>query len=69
MAELEQRFIDLEEQLAFQEDTTRKLDEAMTSQQRQLLEFQRQLQLLAEQIRKLEAAMPEGTRDEKPPHY
>ena len=69
MAQSELTLIDLEERLAFQEDTLQKLDEAMAGQQGQLLDLQRQLRLLAEQIRKLEAGMPEGAPDETPPHY
>ncbi len=76
MADLEQKFIQMEERLAFQEDTIQKLDDAMASQQRQLLEMAKQIQLLAEQLRKVETdlAHPPGItsgslEDEKPPHY
>ena len=43
---LEQQVIDLQSQLAFQEDTIRDLDAALAEQQRDILLLRRQLQLL-----------------------
>lgn len=69
MTDVEQKLIDLEERVAFQEDTINKLDDAMADQQKQLLDLTRQVQLLAEQLRKVEQGLPEAPQDEKPPHY
>ncbi|MBO6704340.1 MAG: SlyX family protein [Pseudomonadales bacterium] len=69
MADLDQKLIGLEERMAFQEDTIHKLDDAMADQQKQLLDLTRQIQLLAEQLRKVEQGLPEAPQDEKPPHY
>ncbi len=65
----------LEEKLAFQEDTLQKLDDALASQQQQILLLEHQVKLLGEQLRKVEdasvGAAPAGAApaDEKPPHY
>ncbi|MBL6689309.1 MAG: SlyX family protein [Pseudomonadales bacterium] len=74
MTDVEQKLIDLEERLAFQDHTISKLDDALADQQKQLLDILRQVQLLAEQLRKLETDShhrPQaGTPQyEKPPHY
>ncbi len=62
----------LEERLAFQEDTIQKLDDAMASQQQQIMLMQRQLELIGEQLKQLEKVQAEGPsapQDERPPHY
>ena len=65
----EARIIELEEKIAFQEDMIRKLDDALTSQQRQLLDAERKIELMYQQLRKFEENLPEPAQDEKPPHY
>lgn len=69
MSDLESRIDQLEEKLAFQEDAMQKLDDALISQQRQLMETMRKVDLLLEQIRKLEHSLPQVEQDERPPHY
>ena len=69
MSDLESRITELEEKLAYQEDTLHKLDDALISQQRQLLETERKINLLMDQLQKLESSLPEPPQDEKPPHY
>ena len=67
---LEQQVIDLQSQVAFQEDTIRDLDAALAEQQRDILLLRRQLELL--QQRQEEQAMQvttENSVQEKPPHY
>lgn len=56
----------LETQLAFQEHLIQKLDDALGSQQQQLLDMQRQIELLMEQIKMMEK--PESP-ESPPPHY
>lgn len=48
-----------------------KLDDALASQQQQMMSTERQLKVLTDQLRKLEAVMPgsDFPDDEKPPHY
>ena len=68
---LEEKIINLEERLAFQDDTVQKLDDALSLQQRQIMVLEEQLKHLLDQFRKLEASVPDGgsAEDEKPPHY
>lgn len=70
MADLEARIQKLEERAAFQDDALQKLDDAMANQQRQLLDLQRRVRLLAEQLRKVEQLLPpEASELDPPPHY
>ena len=65
----EERIAGLEEQIAFHEDIIQKLDDALAQQQKQLLIAERKIELLIQQLRKIEADQPVLTDDEKPPHY
>ena len=65
----EERILRLEEQLAFQEDVIQKLDDAVADQQQQLMVAERKIDLLVQQLQKLEASQPAPPDDEKPPHY
>ena len=59
----------LEEQVAFQEDTIQKLDNALAHQQQQLMAAERKIELLMQQLQKIEVSQPQSMSDEKPPHY
>ncbi len=65
----EYRIARLEEQIAFQEDAIQKLDDALADQQQQLLVVGRQLELIVENLRKLETGQIPLADDEIPPHY
>ena len=65
----EDRITRLEEQIAFQEDVIQKLDDALADQQKQLMEAERKIELMIQQLRKLEANQPAPPDYEKPPHY
>ena len=65
----EDRMYRLEEQVAFQEDTIQKLDNALAHQQQQLMAAERKIEILIQQLQKIEASQPQSTIDEKPPHY
>ena len=65
----EDRIAWLEEQITFQEDVIQKLDGALADQQKQLMEAERKIELMIQQLRKLEANQPATPDDEKPPHY
>ena len=65
----EERMYRLEEQVAFQEDTIQKLDKALAHQQQQLIAAERKIEILMQQLQKIEASQPQSTIDEKPPHY
>ena len=63
---------EVQSQLAFQEDTLATLNEALASQQQDILQLRRQLELLKqrqdEQAVQLETG-PSAAAIEKPPHY
>lgn len=58
----------LETRIAFQEDLLQKLDDALSGQQHQLLEMQRHIELLTQQIKVLMQEIPD-TPESPPPHY
>jgi SlyX protein len=71
--ELKQQMMELQSQLAFQEDALGSLDQALAQQQQEILQLRRQLELLRqrqqEQAANNEAGHSSVTPDEKPPHY
>jgi len=70
---LKQQMMDLQSQLAFQEDAVRSLDEALAHQQQELLLLRRQLELLQQRQQynaiHNEAGSAGALADDKPPHY
>ncbi|MCB1698065.1 MAG: SlyX family protein [Pseudomonadales bacterium] len=62
--------VEVQTQLAYQEDTVSALNDAIASQQQEILVLRRQLQLL-KQRQDEHAAAPagQGAEQEKPPHY
>ena len=70
---LKQQMMELQSQLAFQEDAVRSLDEALAHQQQELLLLRRQLELLQQRqpdSTALAEALSAGViADDKPPHY
>jgi SlyX protein len=71
--ELKQQVMELQNQLAFQEDALGGLDQALAQQQQEILLLRRQLDLLRqrqqEQAAHNEAGHSGAPLDEKPPHY
>lgn len=66
----EQRFIDLETKLAFQEDTLRQLNDVVTDQQMRVTELERLCRELTERVARLgESAQKGAAGEEVPPHY
>jgi SlyX protein len=70
---LKQQMMELQSQLAFQEDAVRSLDEALAHQQQELLLLRRQLELLQQRqhdtavlTEAVSAGLP---ANDKPPHY
>ncbi|EED33159.1 SlyX superfamily protein [gamma proteobacterium NOR5-3] len=62
----------LQAEMAFQGDSVQRLNDALATQQQDILMLQRQVALLGEQLRGLREASStrEGaTENEKPPHY
>ena len=64
------QLVELQTQLAFQEDTITSLNEALANQQQDLNWLKRQWELLKQQYGELQEQLPGGdVADEKPPHY
>ena len=70
---LKQQMMELQSQLAFQEDAVRSLDEAPAHQQRELLLLRRQLELLQQRQQHdashNEVSLAGASAENKPPHY
>ncbi len=65
----DRRLLELETRVAFQEDTIQKLDDALASQQQQIMDLERQIQLLGMQIKEIEAVPAPAGPEAPPPHY
>jgi SlyX protein len=67
---IRQQLVDVQTQLAYQEDTVRELNEALSRQQQEILVLRRQLQLLKQrQDEQGTGPATAGPLEEKPPHY
>jgi SlyX protein len=67
---MEDRLIELETRLAFQEHTLQELNEVVTAQQRQLDRIEQQIAELAERLHALKASpLASEAEETPPPHY
>jgi SlyX protein len=69
---LEQLLQDLQAQFAFQEDTVASLNEALASQQKEILALREELKLLKQRLKEQGDALADmsgSPTDERPPHY
>jgi SlyX protein len=70
---LKQQMMELQSQLAFQEDAVQSLDAALAQQQKEILLLRRQVELLRqhqlEQAEHNEAGADHNPVNEQPPHY
>ncbi len=68
---IEDRLIDIETKLAYQEDTIQALNEIVSSQQGQLNRLQKSCELLIERMQDFRGQIgdPIDPADEQPPHY
>lgn len=67
---LEQRIIELESKLAFQEHTIQELNDIVTSQQKEISLFNQKLQLLRSQLTQLMPSnIASSSEETPPPHY
>lgn len=69
---LRDMLVDLQSQVAFQEDAIAALDGALSQQQQEILLLRRQVELLGERQKAQAEQLSEvtgGPTDEKPPHY
>jgi len=71
--QLQGQLVELQTQVAFQEDTIAELNRALALQQQDLVQLQSQWELLKAQYAELQARLPADgpgdLLDEKPPHY
>ncbi|SDS72419.1 SlyX protein [Halopseudomonas xinjiangensis] len=67
--EHEQRLVDLEARLAFQDDTIQTLNDMVSRQQLELDKLNRALELLARRQADIAASIPMDSEDAPPPHY
>ncbi len=66
----DERLIDIETRLAYQDQTINELNEALANQQQSIMKLERLCATLLERIATLNEAMPgTGETDERPPHY
>ena len=66
----EDRLVEIETKLAFQENTIKDLSDAIYSQQKQIENINKTLKLLVDQVDDSSVISPRGNlKDEKPPHY
>ena len=67
--QLQAELVELQTQVAFQEQTIGELNTALGQQQQDISDLQRHWDLLREQHAELRARVPAASVDEKPPHY
>lgn len=65
---MEQRIIEMEKRMAFQEQTIEDLEQAVTDQQKQIEGLQEQLKIVLFRIADEDFVKPQS-EEEKPPHY
>jgi SlyX protein len=64
--------VEVQTQLAFQEDTMSVLNDAITGQQKEIIVLRRQLEIMKQRLEERGNSAdgaPEASVDEKPPHY
>lgn len=70
MKTLDQRIVELEERVAFQDETIEILNDEMKLHQLRFAKMQRQLELLAEKIKESQnGSMMHPSQEPPPPHY
>lgn len=66
----EQRFVDLESRLAHQDQLLNTLNDAVTSQQAQIMRLEELCKSLIQRVRSMGDSAADGNAaDERPPHY
>ena len=66
----EERFIDLETRLAYQDQLLNELNDVVTEQQAKLMQLEELCKGLIQRVRAVGDGVPDGDAgDERPPHY
>lgn len=63
------KIIDIETRIAYQDDTIQQLNDVIYRQQQQIDKLEKALKLLLEQFQEMMASTPDKGGNEKPPHY
>lgn len=66
---LQQLLVELQTQQAFQEQAISDLSRALARQQEDIFRLTREWQRVEERYASLQAQLPDGSPEEKPPHY
>ena len=66
---LQEKFVDVETRMAFQDDTIQQLSDVIYRQQQQIDKLDKTVQLLVDKVQDLMQDLPGKVVDEKPPHY
>ena len=66
---LNQLLVELQTQQAFQEQAISDLSRALARQQEDIFRLKREWQQVEERYASLQAQLPDGVLEEKPPHY
>jgi SlyX protein len=70
VAQLEERVLDLECQLAFQEQTVEQLNQALSQQQFQIHKMQDQMKYVVGKVKNLDSSnLADASQETPPPHY
>lgn len=66
---MQEKIIDIETRMAFQDDTIQELSDVIYRQQKQIDQLEKSVQLLLDKVQDLTHSQPGAIIDEKPPHY
>lgn len=66
---MENKIIDIETRLAFQDDTIQELNDVIYRQQQQIDRLEKALQVVLSKVQDLMESGNDNITDEKPPHY
>lgn len=66
---MEEKIIDIETRLAFQDDTLQELSDVIYRQQQQIDQLEKTVYQLLGKVEELMQSGPDDIVDEKPPHY
>lgn len=67
---MEERLIELETRLAFQDHVVQELNDVVVRQQREIDDLRREIEMLSNQLKTLAPSLVENRSDEPPPpHY
>lgn len=66
----EERFVDLETRLAYQDQLLHELNDVVTAQQARIMQLEELCKALTQRVRAAGDGQPDsGPADERPPHY